>query len=80
MEIKVLGPGCMNCKKLYQEVESALADLNVTANVKKVEDMAEIIKMGVISTPGLVINGKVKVKGRVPTKEQIKKYLQEEMG
>ncbi len=78
MKIKILGPGCKNCEKLEQEVKNALAELNMPADVEKVEDMNIIMDYDVLMTPGLVINEKVKVSGKVPKQEQIKKWIQEE--
>ncbi len=79
MEIKVLGPGCKNCEKLVQEVINALAELNVEVNVEKISDMEKILEHDILMTPGLVVNGKVKVFGRVPKREEIKKLIKEEM-
>lgn len=79
MEIKVLGPGCPNCKTLYNRVIEALAELDVAADVEKVEQPAEIAKYPILATPALVVNGKVKVYGRVPVTQQIVKYIQEEV-
>lgn len=79
MEIKVLGPGCARCESLEKEVINALAELDVAADVKKVKDIQEIMSYRIMSTPGLVINGKVKVFGRVPRRDEIKKYIQEEL-
>ena len=76
MEIKVLGPGCMNCKTLEKRTNEALAELGKTATVIKVEDYAEIASFGIASTPGLVIDGEVVVAGRVPTKQAIKEFIQ----
>ncbi len=77
MEIKVLGPGCTNCKKLLQLTHDAVKELNVDANVIYVTDMAEIVKTGIMSMPGLIVNGRIKVMGRVPKVEEIKKYINE---
>jgi small redox-active disulfide protein 2 len=74
MEIKVLGPGCPNCKKLEKLTINALAELDVAANITKVTDFNEITKH-VMSTPGLVIDGKVVSQGRVPTKDEIKRWI-----
>lgn len=79
MIIKVLGSGCMNCKKLYEAASQAAGELGVAAEIVKVEDMKEIMSYGIMRTPGLVINEKVKVYGKVPGVEEIKKYVQEEM-
>ena len=74
MEIKVLGPGCPNCKKLEKLTINALAELDVAANITKVTDFNEITKH-VMSTPGLVIDGKVVSQGRVPNQEEIKRLI-----
>lgn len=79
MEIKVLGPGCSRCESLEKEVINALAELDVAADVKKIKDIQQIMSYKIMSTPGLVINGKVKVTGRVPKRDEIKKYIQEEL-
>ena len=78
MKVKILGPGCRNCQKLEQEVINALAELNVAADVEKIEDMDKIMEYDVMMTPGLVINDKVKVFGKVPKREEIKQWIQEE--
>ncbi|MBC7324757.1 MAG: TM0996/MTH895 family glutaredoxin-like protein [Moorella sp. (in: Bacteria)] len=75
MEIKVLGTGCARCKTLEQNVINALAELGVAADVARVTSLAEIMDYGVVMTPGLVINGKVKVAGQVPDKEEIKQWI-----
>lgn len=78
MEIKVLGPGCPNCKDLERRVKKALEDLKLKTDVVKVTDYAEIGKY-IMMTPGLVINEKVKHSGKpLPKIEQIKKWIQEE--
>lgn len=79
MEIKVLGPGCKKCKETAKVVQKALEELGVQADVEKVEDMDKIADYNVLMTPGLVINGKVKVTGRVPKHKDIIRYIQEEM-
>lgn len=79
MEIKVLGPGCSRCANLEKEVRNALAELDVAADIEKVKDIKQIMAFKIMSTPALVINDKVKVAGRVPKKDEIKKYIQEEM-
>ncbi len=66
MEIKVLGPGCANCKRLYAEVERAVAQTGQPATVTKVEALEEIAAYGILRTPGLVIDGKVVASGRIP--------------
>lgn len=79
MEIKVLGTGCARCQQLEKEVYNALAALDVAADVEKVEDLKKIMAYKVMSTPALVINGKVKLAGRVPKADEIKKLIQAEM-
>jgi small redox-active disulfide protein 2 len=75
MEIKVLGTGCAKCKKLEQLTEKALAELGVEATIEKVEDIYKIMQFGVMSTPGLVIDGKVVLSGRLPKTEELKEWL-----
>jgi small redox-active disulfide protein 2 len=75
MEIKILGTGCTKCKALEKATINALAELDIAANVSKVEDIMQIMNYGIISTPALVIDEKVVIKGRVPSKEEIKKLL-----
>jgi small redox-active disulfide protein 2 len=71
MEIKVLGPGCPNCQRLEKNTRAALAGLDIQATVTKVSDMQEILSYDVFATPGLVINGRTVVSGRVPDKAEI---------
>ena len=78
MEIKVLGPGCPNCKVLEKNVRDAVADLNLNAAITKVDNIVDIISYGVLSTPALVIDEKVMVKGRVPSLAEIKALLSKE--
>lgn len=76
MEIKVLGPGCPNCEEMKRRVEQAVKDLGVEAKVEKVTDMAEIMKY-TMSTPGLVVDGKLKHAGKpLPPVDKIKQLLQ----
>ncbi|MCL6473130.1 MAG: thioredoxin family protein [Firmicutes bacterium] len=71
MQIKVLGPGCANCKKLEANVFEAVAQMNVDADIQKIEDIQEIMSYGVLSTPGLVVDGELKLSGRVPSVAEI---------
>lgn len=75
MEIKVLGPGCKNCTTLEANTKKALKELNIEATVEKVTDMKEIMGYGVMSTPALVVDGTLKMMGRVPKPSEIKEYL-----
>ncbi len=80
MEIRILGPGCINCQRLEQNVFNAAAELDLAADIQKVEDYAGIMAFGVMSTPALVINGKVVVSGRVPSSDEVKKLLNQYQG
>jgi small redox-active disulfide protein 2 len=74
-KIQILGPGCPNCSKLAENVNMAANDLGLEFHAEKVTDINEIIKFGVMGTPALVVDGVVKVSGRVPTMEELKKML-----
>jgi small redox-active disulfide protein 2 len=75
MVIKVLGTGCAKCHQLEENTRKAVAELGLDASIEKVENIKDIMKYGVMKTPALVVDGKVKVMGRVPSPEEIKKYL-----
>jgi len=75
MKIKVLGTGCARCKKLYAETEKAIASCGVQAELEKVEKIEEIIKYGVMATPGLVIADQVKASGRIPKTAEIVSWI-----
>ncbi len=75
MQIKILGPGCRNCVNLEKATRAALEDLGLTADVTKVTDYADISAYGIMSTPGLVVDDKVLVSGRVPKTAEIKELL-----
>lgn len=81
MEIKIFGPGCANCHKMEEIAKSAVKELGIDANVLKISDFAEIVEHGVLSTPGLMVNGKLKHSGKpLPTPEKVKALIQEEIG
>lgn len=75
MEIKILGTGCAKCKTLEKYTNEAVKDLGLSADVTKVEDIVEIMNFGVMTTPALVLDGKVLVKGKVPSVSDIKDLL-----
>jgi small redox-active disulfide protein 2 len=75
MEIKILGPGCSKCKTLDKITREVVEKNGINANITKVEDIMEIMKYGVMSTPALVLDEKVIVKGRVPSADEIKQLL-----
>lgn len=75
MKIQVLGSGCPKCKTLTERVETAVADLGLDCQIEKVTDINEIVKLGVMMTPGLVIDGDVKSTGKLLSVEDIKALL-----
>jgi small redox-active disulfide protein 2 len=75
MKIQVLGTGCAKCKQLTANAEKAVAELGLDVLVEKVEDIREIMKFSVMSTPALVVDGKVKATGKVLTPEAVKEFL-----
>ncbi|NDL68553.1 thioredoxin family protein [Anaerotalea alkaliphila] len=75
MVIKILGSGCASCRKLEANAREAVKELGIEASVEKVEDIQGIMAYGVMKTPALVVDGQVKVMGRVPSVEDIKKHL-----
>ncbi|MEI7501757.1 MAG: thioredoxin family protein [Paludibacter sp.] len=75
MNIQVLGTGCPKCKTLEKAVRDIVAQNNIDANISKVEDIMEIMKFNIMTTPALVIDGQVVVKGRVPSMDELKQIL-----
>jgi len=75
MKIQVFGTGCAKCKKLTENTEAALRELGLDAEVEKVTDMKEIVKAGVLTTPALAVDGKVKAVGKVLSPAEIKAVL-----
>jgi small redox-active disulfide protein 2 len=75
MEIKILGPGCPNCKTLDKLIREVVEKNGINATVTKVEDIMEIMKFGVMSTPAMVVDGKVIFYGRVPSSDEIRQLL-----
>lgn len=75
MEIKILGSGCAKCKRLEEAVKLAVEELKIEASVIKEEDIMEIMKYGIVGTPAMVVDGKVLLKGRTASREEIKKLL-----
>ena len=78
MQLLVLGPGCARCKTLAQLTEQAVKELGLTAEINKVTDLKQIMALGVMMTPALAVNGTIKLAGRVPSLDEIKKLLVEE--
>jgi small redox-active disulfide protein 2 len=76
VEIKVLGPGCANCNKLEEATRKAVEKAGIDATIEKVSDLQEIMSFGVMSTPALVVDGELRVAGRVPSVDEIASLLQ----
>ncbi len=79
MEIRILGPGCPRCHEVEKRTLNVLAQLGVAADVQKISDIKKIMEYSIIGTPGLVINGKVKCSGKIPSRDEIKRWIQEEL-
>jgi small redox-active disulfide protein 2 len=75
MRIEVLGTGCPKCKATVANAQKAVTELGIQADVVKVEDLMEIASRGVMMTPAVVVDGQVKVVGKVPTVDEFKKWL-----
>ena len=75
MEIKILGSGCAKCKTLEKLTREVVEQNGINATITKVEDIVEIMKYGIMTTPALVVDDKVEIKGRVPSSDEIKKVL-----
>lgn len=75
LNIKVLGPGCANCVTLEKLCKEVVAENNIDAEIEKVTDYKDIMSYGIMSTPGLVINGKVVLSGKLPTKSTLTHWL-----
>ena len=75
MDIKVLGTGCGRCKTTYAVIEKVIKENNITATLTKVEDIMEIMNYNILTTPAVVVDGEVKIKGYVPSEREIKELL-----
>ena len=76
-KIQILGTGCAKCEKLAEETKTAAEELNLEYEMEKVTDINKIMSFGVMMTPALVIDGQVKVSGKVPSIDDLKKLLQQ---
>lgn len=74
-EIKILGPGCAKCKATYQVISKVINENNLDVRLTKIEDIVEIMSYNVMSTPAIVVDGEVKIKGHVPSESEIKQLL-----
>jgi small redox-active disulfide protein 2 len=77
LEIKVLGPGCVQCDRLEQELMQVMTETGIMADIEHVRDIKDIGRYGVMGTPALIINGQVKSVGKVPPRSKIKEWLKE---
>lgn len=77
MDIKVIGVGCDKCDKLYENAVAAANSLGIQEAIQKVEDLMEIVKLGVMTSPSLMVNGKLAVSGRVATTDQVRDILKQ---
>jgi len=75
MEIIILGPGCSKCKTLEKLTRDTVQEIGINASVSKEEDIVKIMNYGIMHTPGLVINGKVILSGRIPSSKELKEIL-----
>lgn len=80
LEVTILGPGCYSCNKLEQDIMAVLSETGIQASLNHISDPVLMAQYGVLPTPALIVNGKVKSKGTVPTKPMIKEWLEEERG
>jgi small redox-active disulfide protein 2 len=77
MKIEVLGTGCAKCRRLFANVQEAVKGLGVEAEVVKVDSIDQIVERGVLSTPALFIDGRMRMAGRVPTVDELRRIIQE---
>lgn len=75
MKIQICGPGCANCTKAEQIVKTTVDELGVDAQIEKITDFQEMAKLGVLSTPAVIVDGAIKCVGKVPTKDDVKSWL-----
>ena len=76
MEITIVGTGCTKCKKLEETVREVVGEQGVDASINKMTDIKEIAQTGILMTPGLIIDGKVKVAGKLPSKAEVEKIIE----
>jgi small redox-active disulfide protein 2 len=74
-KVQILGTGCPKCRKLFEAAQQTVKELGIEAEVTKVEDINEILKFNVMMTPALAVDGEVKVVGRIPKPEEIRKMI-----
>jgi len=75
MKIQILGTGCSKCEKLTKHAKKAVQESGISCEVEKITDMKQIMAMGVMMTPALAVDGKIKVVGKIPSSDEIKKMI-----
>lgn len=75
MEVKVLGPGCAKCKTTFQVIEKVIKENNLDVKITKVDDIMEMMSYNIMTTPAVVVDGEVKMKGQVPSESDVKRLL-----
>lgn len=75
MEVKVLGPGCAKCKTTFQVIEEVIKENNLDVKLTKVDDIMEMMSYNIMTTPAVVVDGEVKMKGQVPSESDVKRLL-----
>jgi small redox-active disulfide protein 2 len=79
VKIKVYGPGCANCQNLEKNTKEAVKESGVDAEITQIQEIDQILEAGIIATPGLAIDGEIKSMGRVPSVEEIKRWIKAKM-
>ncbi|MGB9721489.1 MAG: thioredoxin family protein [bacterium] len=79
LDIKILGPGCPRCEETVRRTKEVIEEMKINANLEKVSDLKKIMEYKILSTPGVVINGKMKIVGKIPSKSMIKQWIEEEI-
>ena len=77
MKIEILGTGCPKCKKLSELTQEVIQEIGISAEIKKITNISDIINYGVMVTPALVIDGDVKIAGKIPGKQEITEWIKE---
>ena len=80
MDVKIIGEGCPNCSRLYDNTLAALAELGMEADIQKVGNLIDIVKLGVLSAPSLMVDGKLLIAGKVASRKEIVKVLKKHTG
>lgn len=80
MDVKIIGEGCPDCSRLYDNTVAALAELGMEADIQKVGNLIDIVKLGVLSAPSLMVDGKLLIAGKVASRKEIVKVLKKHTG